>query len=252
LAEVAAEIKQELLDQHAVDQFYEQQTELEKVAFEFPDSLDDSAQAINAKITTTDFISQVDAPEVLMTPAVMQAILSPEVKEDGLNSEVIEVAPEHVIVVRVEETRDETVLPLAEVKDQVVAALSAVQAEQQAVELGVSLVNELKQGNEAVLADNNLEFTELETIDRNSPLAASVFALAKPEAGQAVFGQSKDQDGNIVVVELSKVTAEINPAYSTQIGAQLERVGNQQDLTNVLNVLRKNADVEYYVVGQGQ
>ncbi|MFA0070490.1 peptidylprolyl isomerase, partial [Vibrio breoganii] len=86
-------------------------------------------------------------------------------------------------------------------------ALSAVQAEQQAVELGVSLVNELKQGNEAVLADNNLEFTELETIDRNSPLAASVFALAKPEAGQAVFGQSKDQNGNIVVVELSKVTA---------------------------------------------
>ena len=210
------------------------------------------AEAINAKITTTDFISQVDAPEVLMTPAVMQAILSPEVKEDGLNSEVIEVAPEHVIVVRVEETRDETVLPLAEVKDQVVAALSAVQAEQQAVELGVSLVNELEQGNEAVLADNNLEFTELETIDRNSPLAASVFALAKPEAGQAVFGQSKDQDGNIVVVELSKVTAEINPAYSTQIGAQLERVGNQQDVTNVLNVLRKNADGEYYVVGQGQ
>lgn len=250
--EVAAEIKQELIDQHAVDQFYEKQTELEKVAFEFPDSLDDSAEAINAKITTTGFISQVDAPELLMTPAVMQAILSPEVKEDGLNSEVIEVAPEHVIVVRVEETRDETVLPLAEVKEQVVAALSAVQAEQQAIELGVSLVNELKQGNEAVLADNNLEFTELETIDRNSPLASSVFTFAKPEDGQSVFGQSKDQDGNIVVVELSKVMAEINPAYSTQIGAQLERVGNQQDLTNVLNVLRKNADVEYYVVGQDQ
>ena len=228
------------------------QTELEKVAFEFPDSLDDSAEAINAKITTTDFISQVDAPEVLKTPAVMQAILSPEVKEDGLNSEVIEVAPEHVIVVRVEETRDETVLPLEEVKDQVVAALSAVKAEEQAVELGVSLVNDLKAGNEAVLAENNLDFTELETIDRNSPLAASVFALAKPEEGKVVFGQSKDQNGNIVVVELSKVTAEINPAYSTQIGAQLERVGNQQDLTNVLNVLRKNADVEYYVVGQGQ
>ncbi|GMM90197.1 peptidylprolyl isomerase [Vibrio fortis] len=251
-SEVAAEIKQELLDQEAVDQFYELQTELEKVAFEYPDSLDDSAEAINAKIQTTDFVSQIDAPELLKTPAVMQAILSPEVKEDGLNSEVIEVAPEHVIVVRVEETRDETVLPLEEVQDQVVAALSAVKAEQQAIELGVSLVNELKAGNEAVLAENNLTFSELETIDRSSPLASSVFAFAKPEADQPVFGQAKDQNGNIVVVELSKVTADINPAYSTQIGAQLERVGNQQDLTNVLNVLRKNADVEYYIVGQGQ
>ena len=251
-SEVAAEIKQELLDQEAVDQFYELQTELEKVAFEYPDSLDDSAEAINAKIQTTDFVSQIDAPELLKTPAVMQAILSPEVKEEGLNSEVIEVAPEHVIVVRVEETRDETVLPLEEVQDQVVAALSAVKAEQQAIELGVSLVNELKAGNEAVLAENNLTFSELETIDRSSPLASSVFAFAKPEADQSVFGQAKDQNGNIVVVELSKVTADINPAYSTQIGAQLERVGNQQDLTNVLNVLRKNADVEYYIVGQGQ
>ncbi len=251
-SEVAAEIKQELLDQEAVDQFYELQTELEKVAFEYPDSLDDSAEAINAKIQTTDFVSQIDAPELLKTPAVMQAILSPEVKEDGLNSEVIEVAPEHVIVVRVEETRDETVLPLEEVQDQVVAALSAVKAEQQAIELGVSLVNELKAGNEAVLAENNLTFSEVETIDRSSPLASSVFAFAKPEADQPVFGQAKDQNGNIVVVELSKVTADINPAYSTQIGAQLERVGNQQDLTNVLNVLRKNADVEYYIVGQGQ
>lgn len=251
-SEVAAEIKQELLDQEAVDQFYELQTELEKVAFEYPDSLDDSAEAINAKIQTTDFVSQIDAPELLKTPAVMQAILSPEVKEDGLNSEVIEVAPEHVIVVRVEETRDETVLPLEEVQDQVVAALSAVKAEQQAIELGVSLVNELKAGNEAVLAENNLTFSELEIIDRSSPLASSVFAFAKPEADQPVFGQAKDQNGNIVVVELSKVTADINPAYSTQIGAQLERVGNQQDLTNVLNVLRKNADVEYYIVGQGQ
>ncbi|MEZ9565551.1 peptidylprolyl isomerase [Vibrio artabrorum] len=250
--EVAAEIKQELLDQHAVDEFYEKQTQLEKVAFEFPDSLDDSAEAINAKIITTDFISQADAPELLKTPAVMQAILSPEVKEDGLNSEVIEVAPEHVIVVRVEDTRDEAVLPLEEVKAQVVASLSAEKAEQQAVELGASLVKELKQGNQAPLAANHLEFTELKTIDRNSPLAASVFALPKPEKGQVVFGQSKDQDGNIIVVELSKVTAQINPAYSTQIGAQLERVGNQQDLTNILNVLRKNTDIEYYVVGQGQ
>ncbi|MCZ8486691.1 hypothetical protein O9993_19550 [Vibrio lentus] len=55
---------------------------LKKVAFEFPDSLDDSAEAINAKNhDDADFISQADAPEVLMTPAVMQAILSPEVKK---------------------------------------------------------------------------------------------------------------------------------------------------------------------------
>ncbi|MDW3171380.1 peptidylprolyl isomerase, partial [Vibrio sp. Y184] len=138
--EVAAEIKQELVDQKAVDQFYELQNELERVAFEYPDSLDDASKAINQEVKTTDFISQVDAPEVLRNQAVMQALLSPEVKEDGLNSEAIEVAPEHIIVVRVEDSRDETVLPLAEVKDQVVAELSRVKGEQGALELGTKVV----------------------------------------------------------------------------------------------------------------
>ncbi|MCV5275488.1 hypothetical protein OFC49_32650, partial [Escherichia coli] len=74
--EVAAEIKQELVDQKAVDQFYELQNELERVAFEYPDSLDDASKAINQEVKTTDFISQVDAPEVLRNQAVMQALLS--------------------------------------------------------------------------------------------------------------------------------------------------------------------------------
>ncbi|MCV5655483.1 hypothetical protein OFN54_29560, partial [Escherichia coli] len=86
----------------------------------------------------------------------MQALLSPEVKEDGLNSEAIEVAPEHIIVVRVEDSRDETVLPLAEVKDQVVAELSRVKGEQGALELGTKVVAALNEGNTAVLAENNL------------------------------------------------------------------------------------------------
>ncbi|MDW2111292.1 peptidylprolyl isomerase, partial [Vibrio sp. 2089] len=169
--EVAAEIKQELVDQKAVDQFYELQNELERVAFEYPDSLDDASKAINQEVKTTDFISQVDAPEVLRNQAVMQALLSPEVKEDGLNSEAIEVAPEHIIVVRVEDSRDETVLPLAEVKDQVVAELSRVKGEQGALELGTKVVAALNEGNTTVLAENNLTFGEQETVDRRSPLA---------------------------------------------------------------------------------
>ncbi|TKF23843.1 peptidylprolyl isomerase [Vibrio genomosp. F6] len=248
--DVVGEIKTELVDQKAVDQFYELQSELERVAFEYPDSLDDAAQAISQEIKTTDFISQVDAPELLKAPAVIDAILSPEVKEDGLNSEAIEVAPEHIIVVRVEDTRDEKVLPLEDVKAQVVTQLSKNKGEQQAIELGSTLVSELEAGNTAILADNGLEFGDVETIDRSSPLATSVFTFAKPEADKVTFGQSKDAEGNIIVVELSNVAANINPAYSEQIGAQLERSNTQQDLNAVLSVLRKNTSIEYYVVSQ--
>ncbi|MCX8770834.1 peptidylprolyl isomerase [Vibrio parahaemolyticus] len=246
--EVAAEIKQELVDQKAVDQFYELQNELERVAFEYPDSLDDASKAINQEVKTTDFISQVDAPEVLRNQAVMQSLLSPEVKEDGLNSEAIEVAPEHIIVVRVEDSRDETVLPLAEVKDQVVAELSRVKGEQGALELGTKVVAALNEGNTAVLAENNLTFGEQETVDRRSPLATTVFAMAKPVDGKPVYDQSKDLEGNIVVIELDAVKAELDSSLEDQVAMQMQRASSQQDLSSVLAVLRANTDIEYFVV----
>lgn len=243
-ADVAAEIKQELVDQKAVDKFYELQNELERVAFEYPDSLDDASKAVDQEVKTTGFVSQADAPEVLRNPAVMQAILSPEVKEDGLNSEAIEVAPEHIVVVRVEEARPETVLPLDEVKDQVVTELSRVKGEQGALELGTKVVAALKEGKTEVLAENNLAFGEKETVDRRSPFAQTVFAMAKPVEGKPVYAQSKDLEGNVVVIELDAVNSELDSALEDQVAMQMERSSSQQDLSSVLAVLRANTDIE--------
>ncbi|MDN3682243.1 peptidylprolyl isomerase [Vibrio tapetis subsp. quintayensis] len=249
---VAAEIKQELIDTQAVERFYELQTELERVAFEFPDSLDDAAEAIGHKVAHTDFISEVDAPELLLNPVVMQTILDSEVKDTGLNSEVVEVAPEHVIVVRVDDYRDESVLPLEEVKAQATAALASQKGEQQAMELASTLVSELKAGTQTALEANELSFGDVETIDRGHEFANTVFAMAKPAAGDKVYGQAKDMQGNIVVVELSGVASEIEPAYTAQIGAQLVRTNTQQDLQATLNALRADADIEYYVLDAAQ
>ncbi|WMN88068.1 peptidylprolyl isomerase [Vibrio parahaemolyticus] len=247
-ADVAAEIKQELVDQKAVDKFYELQNELERVAFEYPDSLDDASKAVDQEVKTTGFVSQADAPEVLRNPAVMQAILSPEVKEDGLNSEAIEVAPEHIIVVRVEDARPETVLPLDEVKDQVVTELSRVKGEQGALELGTKVVAALKEGKTEVLAENDLAFGDKETVDRRSPYAQTVFAMAKPVEGKPVYAQSKDLEGNVVVIELDAVNSELDSALEDQVATQMERSSSQQDLSSVLAVLRANTDIEYFVV----
>ncbi|MEI8655822.1 MULTISPECIES: peptidylprolyl isomerase [Vibrio] len=250
LEEVAAEIKSELSSQKAVDTFYELQTELEKVAFEYPDSLDEAAKAISAQVAKTDFISQSDMPSALQNASVQQAIQSPEVKEDGLNSSVIEVAPEHVVVVRVDETRPEMVLPLEEVKDQVVAQLSKVKGEQQALELADKLIAGLEQGDKTLLEENKLAFGELETVDRGSQLAQTVYSMPKPQTDQVVYAQAKDLDGNIVLIELSKVEAKIEPQYQNQIGAQLSRIAVQQDIAGVLSVLRANTDIEYFAVSQ--
>ncbi len=251
-ADVAEQIKVELADQHAIDNFYDLQTKLEKVAFESPDSLADSAVAIDGKVIHTDYISQQDAPEVLRTPAVLAAFDTPEVKLDGLNSEVIQVAPEHVVVVRVDDVRHETLLPLEEVKAQVEQQLAQVKGEQQAIELANKVVAELNQSNQDVLAEHKLEFGDTQTIDRSSPLAANVFAMAKPEDGQSVYGQAKDAQGDIVIVAVDKITVKAESGYTQQIGMQLQRQSNQQELMALLSSLRNEIDITYYGLNQQQ
>ncbi|MGL4223676.1 MAG: peptidylprolyl isomerase [Vibrio sp.] len=246
-SEVEQAIKLELADQQALDSFYAKQSELEKLAFEHADSLDDAAKAIAARVEHTEFVSFAQLPDPLAIPAVLQVLKSAEVKEDGLNSELIEVAPEHVVVVRVEESRPETLLPLAEVKAQVVEQLSRMKGEQQALELANQLVAGLAAGNSALLSESGLAFGESQMIDRSSPLANTVYAMVKPQDGQQVYAQAKDFDGNIVVIELNKVESKTTPAYHEQIASQLQRIGAQQDLTGVVSVLRQSTKIEYHI-----
>ncbi len=249
-ADVKSDIIAEIADQQALDKFYDLQSQLETVAFESPDSLDEAAKVIGQPIKQTDFISEQDAPDVLNTPKVMEALNTPEVKEDGLNSEVIEVGPEHVIVVRVQDVRPETVLPLEDVRTDVVSALAHSEGEKQAMSDADTLVAGLQKGDQSVLKSHDVKFGELEKIDRRSPLAERVFSMPKPEEGESSYAQTQDADGNIVVVALSGVEAKVDESLNERVGKQLVQMNAQQDLTGLVNILRKNTDIKYYALGQ--
>ncbi|MDC0611841.1 peptidylprolyl isomerase, partial [Vibrio sp.] len=211
--DIIASIQQE----KAVDQFYTMQNDLEKVAFESPDSLEPSAEAVKGKVTHTDFISLDDLPELLSSTAVKDALTSDDVKEQGLNSSVLEVGPEDVVVVRVDEVRPETVLPLKEVRSQVEEKLSNVKAEQEAKALAQKTIAALNKNDSSVLEQNNLSFGEEEVIDRNSPLAKAVFEMKKPTKESTSYAQTQDQQGNVVIVALSKVESSPQDQFIKQV-----------------------------------
>ncbi|GLQ71817.1 peptidylprolyl isomerase [Vibrio penaeicida] len=252
LSEVKDEIKQDIVNQKAADRFHDLYNDLERIAFEAPNSLEPSAELIESTVQTTDFVSRFNAPEILSSPEVQEAIYSVEVKENGENSIPVEIAPEHVVVVRVDDVREETVLPFEEVKDQVMQQLSVVKGEQKAVELADQLIETLSNDDTSVLEQEGLAFGEQETINRGNPLANTVYALTKPEEGKKVYGQSKDFSGNIVVVELAGVAAEEQPAFAAQIGMQLVRSNGEQDVIALSKALRESADVEFYVIESTQ
>ncbi|MBD1575522.1 peptidylprolyl isomerase [Vibrio sp. S11_S32] len=245
-ADVVASIKADLIDEKAVDKFYKLQTKLESVAFESPDSLEDSAKAVDGTIHKTDFISEANAPEILKSKDVLKALKSSDVKNEGLNSSVIEIAPEHVVVVRIEDKRSETVLPFEQVKPQLEQAVAASKGEQEALSTAQKMVKSLKAGDDSVLSAQNVSFGKSQTIDRRSPLAVNVYAMPHPAGDKPVYGQSRDQQGNIVVVKLNKVTTNDNAQFAQQISNQLLQMNNQQDLAAIIASLRETTSIEYH------
>ncbi|MGR5062721.1 peptidylprolyl isomerase [Photobacterium sp. DNB22_13_2] len=250
-AEVRDEIFAELREQGAAEAFYDLQTQLAEKAFEMPDTLEDAAEAVDATVQTTDFISQSDAPGVLANPAVQQALYSPEVREDGLNSDVIEIGPEHVVVVRVDDSRDEMVLPFDEVSAKVKQQLSAVKGEEAANAKADELVAALRAGNTEVLADEGLSFSEPEMINRmgsDRQVAQVAFGLAKPAADASVYGVTRDMAGNMLIIALDNVVEADVDGVDQQMSQQLEQMNAQQDVMATLDVLRNAAKVSYPVL----
>ncbi|OLQ76143.1 peptidylprolyl isomerase [Photobacterium proteolyticum] len=249
-ADVRDDIVAELREQRAAEEFYDLQTQLAETAFEMPDSLDDAAAAVNAEVQTTDFFAQNDAPGVLANPAVMQAVFSPEVREDGLNSDVIEIGPEHVVVVRVEDSRDEMVLPFDEVSDSVKQQLAAQQGEQAAQAKADEIIAALRDGNTGILEAESLSFSDAQTISRSGAdrmVAQVAYGLAKPVDSKAVYGMTRDMSGNVLIIALDEVIeADVDQVASdSQLATQVEQMNAQQDVMATLEVLRNTAEVSY-------
>lgn len=247
-SDVKAKIIADLKDQKAVDQFYKLQDKLEKVAFESPDSLDASAKAIGAKYKTTGFIGMNgQGPELLQNQDVQKALDSSDVKDQGLNSKVIQLGPEDVAVVRIEQTRPEKLLPLADVKSKVVKTLTTMKAEDKANTLADTIITALDKGDKSVLKANGLSFSKQQTVDRNSDMARTVFAMTKPKDGKASYDRGQDSDGNTVVIALDSIATKSNAKLITQLKQQMPRLMVKQDVQGLLSVLRANTDIEYYV-----
>lgn len=249
-ADVRDEILVSLREQRAAEYFYDMQTQLAETAFEMPDSLDDAAAAVNVDVQHTEFFSQNDAQGVLANPAVLQAIFSAEVREDGLNSDVIEIGPEHVVVVRVEDSRDEAVLPFAEVSAAVKAQLASQKGELNAQAKADEIIAALRAGDDTVLATEGLRFAEEQTISRSGPdrmVSQVAFGLPKPAEGQPVYGMTRDTSGNVMIIALdSVINSDVEPvAVDSQFATQVEQMNAQQDTVATLQVLRATAEVSY-------
>ncbi len=129
---------------------------LAESAFDEPESLDAAATATGLPVQQSDWLdAETDSGPLLSNPALRAAMFSDDVLLDGNNSELVEVGPRRLVVLRVTEDEGERPKTLDDVRDEVGEALRTERAEALLDERAAEIVSALARGEapEAIAAD---------------------------------------------------------------------------------------------------
>ena len=187
-------------------------------------------------------------------PSVQRAAFSDALVQDGTVSDPIELEGSHSVLIRVTAHQPERERPLAEVRDQVVAAIRADRASQAALAEADAAVAEVAGGTalEGIAEARSWQYMALPGMRRGLPMpteqaSEAIFAAPEPVEGGVSAGRVLQDDGSIVVYAVTKVTpgdvAEASAEEREMLASQLSQMAGQEDAMALLRVLRANVHV---------
>jgi peptidyl-prolyl cis-trans isomerase D len=248
--DVEAEIRETLLTDKALEEFFELQNTMAEIAFEVPDTLEDVANAVDLPVQETGLFSRNTVPVDMSSPALTDVAFSSELIDEGVNSDIIELDDETVVVVRVVEHLPQRTQALDEVRDGIVSTVKAQKAQEAAESWATDIVDSLKQGEsvESTLSEKSLSWESAEAVARsgstlNRSIVDKLFTLST-EAEKRVDVVAT-VNGDVAIVELVKVNSA--PALSAEMSESLKprlaQMQGQRVYQQFIEALRADADV---------
>lgn len=234
----------------AMELFFAKQQNMAELAFEIPDTLEDVAGDLGVSVQTTELFTQGTAPSSVNFPQVLAAGFSAELVEDLVNSDVLEISDEHVMVVRVREYEPQRTLALDEVEQAITSQLEAEKAQQAALDFADGLMLQLQDGNEIteLLAERNLAWQKTEKLARfdssiGTNVAQQAFTLGL-NAGENITTVAR-ADGDVALIELLNVETP-EGVETGELASLKQRLSSQMSQSNYaafIATLRADADV---------
>jgi len=247
-------LEQELRASETDRLFVARSEELSNLAFESVD-LDDPAAAMGLSKQRSEWFGRSGGTGVAAYPAVTNAAFSPEVMEDGLNSDLIQLDSSRSIVFRTVEHQQPDLRPLSDVSGEIEVLLRIEKASEQARLIGETIVSSLKAGDniDSLLTSQGLAWNQIEGSERsnlqvNPELMDHVFTLARPAAGTSTIAGYTLGNGNFVVIELQSVTDGSNSDLQENEEAGMRNFLSQQaaanDFTAFMDGIEKRATIK--------
>ena len=207
--EAREEVEAAYLKSEASRLFYEYAERVSDLVYEDPNSLEPAAHALSLKIRKSDWLTRDGGDGVFEAPKVVSAAFSDDVLVERHNSEAVELAPEHIVVLRVTDHEEQSVKPFEQVEAVIREQMTLARASEKAREQAALMIEALKAGGEfaAVAGERGLELEPIRRITRDErelpgALVSRLFTLSRPTSENPVFGDAGLPNGDVAVIAL--------------------------------------------------
>lgn len=255
--EVKAEVEKLYRKEQAEKLFLEKSDKLQTLAFENDSNLDGAADAIGAKVETSDWIQRGETPnpeKKYLSAKFIQAAYSDDVLNAGKNSELIEISPTTVAVLRLQQHKVPEQKALADVEGQIKTSLLNQKLRKLLIEKGESVLKSLNESTDwSVLASIGASADKVENMTgikrTDTRLSNSVvdklFSMDKPESAKKIFGNTILPNGDYVLIALTGVKDGITE-LDTNLQKSFTQMVASREQTAVFKALRESAEVELF------
>ncbi|MGB0895352.1 MAG: SurA N-terminal domain-containing protein [Parashewanella sp.] len=243
-SKVKSDIIAEIKAKHAEEEFYDVKQTLADTSYEQPDSLVDAAKAVNAQVKHTVLFSRNSVPSAIDNPQVIKAAFSDEVLQSGLNSEVIELGDNHVMVLRVNEHKVAGTKSFDEVKNDIVNRLKLDKANELAETKAQELAASVKAGKSETTLTTKKSIHRFDREIENR-IVDKAFQMATVKDGVSVDTVALTKGYAVVVLNKVNAAVGIDDTVISSIQKQLANKHSELDYQAITAYLKAQAEISY-------
>lgn len=235
---VKAKVKDAYVHQQAEEKFASLREQLADVSYEHPDSLQAAAKLVNAPIKTSEmFTKEQGGKDISQNKKVRDIAFSNDVLTLQNNSDVIQINPDSVVVLRVKSHLPSNLLELKNVTGQIEVKLRTQKVEQEAEKFANELLAKLNAGADPQQLAKSLDMRWVKTGSLNrygskidSAIVDVAFRLPNPVnvGKKATFGIARVPSGYSIIALYSVKDGTL--ADEKQFKVFAEQVQNSEGL----------------------
>ena len=259
--EVKEEIATKIKSDNAVNQFVELAETFKNLAFENPQNLEPIADQLDLEVKQSDWFTPSTGQGVAADQNVRDVAFSDAVIDEDLNSEVIELNENKLLVLRKNEFQSSDVKPLDEVKEQITVLLKSRNSQQMAQDKGEALLTRLKEDPaqwDALIKEEGLSSIDLAQTRQGAQagneqaISKVVFEAPLPKDNQPILDGISLGDG-YVVVRINKVEdidqaglEKVEDQQKDQLLAALQQRFGDETSISTIDSLREAAEIQIF------